>query len=129
MDSKKLQTIFNNHFEEFVTDVQKVFPDDVDLLTAKNSLLAIRKMNPRMIVQIWKKYINAHYKTEIEAGNLKFFLEKDYRTDIKDTGNAEMIAKSIDRLRGPIREMSEENQKKAMQYIQNLTKLADSITT
>ena len=45
-------TAFNDHFVEFVNDVQSVFPEDTDILTAKNSLLAIRKANPKMIVKI-----------------------------------------------------------------------------
>ena len=52
-----LLTAFNDHFVEFLTDIQRVFPDDVDVLTAKNALLAIRKTNPKMIVKIWTKFI------------------------------------------------------------------------
>ena len=51
-----LVTVFNDHFAEFVNDVQSVFPDDRDILTAKNALLAIRKANPRLLVKIWMKY-------------------------------------------------------------------------
>ena len=43
---------FNDHFVEFISDVQKVFPEDAGLLTAKNSLLMIRKANPKMIIKI-----------------------------------------------------------------------------
>jgi hypothetical protein len=34
---------------------------------------------------------------------------------------------SIDRLREPVRNMSQDNQAKVMKYIQNLTKLADLV--
>ena len=127
MDTKKLITIFNTHFVDFITEVQNVFPEDADLLAAKTSLLLIRKNNPKMLVTMWKKYINAKYKEEIFAGSLLFFIEKDYRVDLNESENSETIAKCIDRLRGPIREMSEENQKKSMKYIINLTKMADLI--
>jgi accessory colonization factor AcfC len=43
---------FNEHFVEFITDVQEVFPEDVDILSAKNSLLAIKKLNPKMIIKM-----------------------------------------------------------------------------
>ena len=66
-------TAFNDHFIDFVTDIQNVFPEDADILTAKNALLAIRKANPKMIVKIWNTYIVGKYRPEIEAGNIDLF--------------------------------------------------------
>jgi hypothetical protein len=42
--STNLVPVFNDHFAEFVNDIQSVFPDDPDLLTAKNSLIAIKQI-------------------------------------------------------------------------------------
>jgi hypothetical protein len=117
-------TVFNNHFIEFVNDVHCVFPDDIDILTTKNYLTAIRKANPKMIVKIWNVYIVSKYKSEIEAGNIEFFVNKDYSQDISTSNNSDKIMKSIDRLREPIKNMNQENQAKVMKYIQNLTKLS-----
>ena len=72
--SSNFVTIFNDHFNEFVNDIQSVFPDDTDILTAKNALLAIRKANPKLIVRIWLKYVYNPYKEQIESGNITFFL-------------------------------------------------------
>ena len=124
MSSSNLLTVFNDHFVEFVSDIQNVFPEDHDILVAKNSLLAIRKANPKMIVKIWKTFIVDKYQKEIESGNLDFFMEKDYSQDIAGTENSGKIMESINRLRGPIKQMSKENQQKTIKYIQNLTKLA-----
>ena len=52
-----LLSVFNDHFAEFVSDIQNVFPEDTDILTAKNALLAIRKANPKLLVRIWIKYV------------------------------------------------------------------------
>jgi hypothetical protein len=123
MSSSNLLSVFNDHFVEFVTDIQNVFPQDHDILMAKNSLLAIRKANPKMIVKIWKTYIVDKYQHEIESGNLDFFLKKDYSQDLASSENSGKIIESINRLREPIRQMSEENQQKTLKYIQNLTKL------
>jgi len=117
-------TIFNDHFNEFVNDIQSVFPDDADILTAKNALLAIRKANPKLIVRIWLKYVYNPYKEQIESGNITFFLVKDYANDLARNDNSDKIMESIDRLRSPIKNMSPENQAKTMKYIQNLSKLA-----
>jgi hypothetical protein len=116
---------FNDHFADFINDIQNVFPEDPDILTAKNALSAIRKANPKMIVKIWSNFIVGKYKKEIEEGNIEFFINKDYATDVSETQNSDKIMESIDRLRGPIRQMSKENQAKTMKYIQNLTKLSE----
>jgi len=118
-------TAFNDHFADFINDVQSVFPEDVDILTAKNALIAIRKANPRMIVKIWNSFIVSKYRSEIAEGNLEFFMNKDYSADVSNSQNSDKIMESIDRLREPIRNMGPENQAKVMKYIQNLTKLAE----
>ncbi len=117
-------TAFNDHFIEFINDVHLVFPEDADILSAKNALIAIRKANPKMIVKIWNAFIVGKYRSEIEAGNLDFFVNKDYSQDVSNAANSDKIMESIDRLRAPIKNMSPENQAKVMKYIQNLTKLA-----
>ena len=122
--SNNILTAFNDHFAEFVADVQIVFPEDTDILTAKNALLTIRKANPRMIVKIWNTFIVGKYKGEIEAGNIDFFINKDYSNDVLTSQHSDKIMESIDRLRKPIKQMTPEDQAKTMKYIQNLTKLS-----
>jgi hypothetical protein len=123
--SNNILTAFNDHFAEFVNDIQIVFPEDADILSAKNALLAVRKANPKMIVKIWNIFIVGKYKSEIEAGNLDFFINKDYSSDIASAENSDKIMESINRLRQPIKQMTTDNQAKVMRYIQNLTKLAE----
>lgn len=122
--ASNILSAFNDHFVEFVTDIQSVFPEDHDILVAKNSLLAIRKANPKMIVKIWNTYIVGKYKAEIEKGDITFFINKDYSQDLVYANNPDKIIESIDRLRMPIKSMNEVDQAKTMKYIQNLTKLA-----
>jgi hypothetical protein len=118
-------TAFNDHFVEFISDIQAVFPHDVDILSAKNSLLMIKKANPKMIIKIWKTHIVDKYMDQIEKGDISFFINKDYSGDLsKSYFSSNKIMEGIDRLRNPIREMTPENQKKTMKYIQNLTKLS-----
>ena len=119
-----LLKVFNDHFSDFVNDIHSVFPEDVDILTAKNALLAIRKANPKLIVKIWVNYVVTPYKLQIESGDINFFINKDYSNDLSVNENSDKIMESIDRLRNPVKQMSEENQAKTMKYIQNLSKLA-----
>ena len=122
--SNNILSAFNDHFFEVLNDVQNVFPDDPDILSAKNALTMIRKANPKMIVKIWKTFIADKYKDQIEANDISFFLTKDYSSDVSNAQNSDKIMESINRLREPIKNMGPENQAKVMKYIQNLTKLA-----
>ena len=117
-------TAFNDHFIDFVSDIQSVFPEDPDILATKTALTAVRKANPKMIVKIWNAYVVGKYKSEIEAGNIDFFINKDYASDVSVASNSDKIMESINRLREPIRQMTPESQAKTMKYIQNLTKLS-----
>jgi hypothetical protein len=121
-------TAFNDHFEEFVNDVHRVLPDDPDILTAKNSFLAARKANPKLIVKIWKLYVVSKYRAEIESGNIEFFINKDYKNDVSISPYSDKITESIDRLRDPVKKMNLDEQAKTMKYIQNFTKLSDLIS-
>ena len=94
------------------------------MLVAKNSLLTIRKANPKMIIKIWNTFVVGKYKKEIENGDLSFFINKDYSNDVSAADNSKKIMESIDRLREPVKLMTKENQDKTMKYIQNLTKIA-----
>jgi len=125
--SNNILTAFNDHFFEFVEDVQNVFPDDADILTAKNAFLLARKANPKIILKIWKMCVVDKYRTEIESGDIEFFINKDSQNDISSSPYSDKITEAIDRLRNPIKLMEKENQTKSMGYIQNLTKLSDML--
>jgi len=117
-------TGFNDHFSDFLTDVQMVFPDDADVRLAKNSLTMIRKVNPKTIIRYWYESIVSQYKAQIDEGNLEFFVTKDYTSEVSVSEHSEKIMNGINRMRDQIRIMDENNQKKSMKYIQNLTKLS-----
>jgi hypothetical protein len=122
--SSSLLAAFNDHFVEFVNDIHNAFPEDNDILLAKNAFSLIRKANPKLIIKIWKSHIVDKYSLQIEAGNIDFFILKDYSKDLANADNSGKIMEAIDRLRNPIKEMTKEDQAKTMKYIQNLTKLS-----
>ena len=124
MTTPTLLTAFNDHFMEFVNDIISVFPNDADILTAKNSFTLIRKANPKMIIKIWHKYVVEKYEEIIESGDISFFISKDYKDDLTNADNSEKITEAIDRLRNPVKLMTPEEQQKVIKYIQNLKKLS-----
>ena len=125
MNKTEILTAFNNHMGDFFNDVCLIFPDNSDLKLANTSLKTFRKVNPRLIISIWKEYIVDKYRSQIEAGNMNFFVERNYTTDFKDIGQGATILEKIDTLREPVRQMGEDNLKKTSDYVQNLTKICD----
>ena len=125
MNKSDILSGFNNHIIDFFGDVLTIFPNDNDIQVAHTSLFTIRKVNPKMIVTIWKKFIADKYLNEIEIGNIDFFTNRNYQDDLEDAENASTILSKIDTLREPVKQMSKDNQEKTIKYIQNLTKLCN----
>ena len=116
---------FNDHFMEMVEDIDRVFPDDTDISTVKNSFAELRKANPKMVIKVYKEQILDLYRNQIESGNIDFFIDKDYKSDLGNINDSEYILNKINILRDPVREMEKEDQDKVIKYIQNLSKLCD----
>jgi len=115
---------FNQHLVEFIDDIISVFPDNRSIKVTRTALQTWKRVNPRSIIEIWKTSITDKYKKEIEEGDYRFFIEKNYSEDISGCGNSSDILTAIEDLRKPISEMSKDSQNKAIKYIQNLTKLS-----
>ena len=125
MDKTTILKAFNNQFEEFLEDVEVLFPDNNDIKTTKTGLTMLRKANPKMIVSVWYRHICIKYEEEIEKENLEYFLTKDYSSDLNmDEGAANKVLDGIDKIREPLRHLDAENKKKAIQYLKNLNQLS-----
>ena len=124
MDKIEIVQAFNNHLDEFFNDIILVFPNDVEIKTAKIGISAIKSMNPSLIIKIWHKYISLPYKNEIENGDIDFFLNKDYTNDLSNSENTSLILNKIDMLRDLIKQLGDSNLIKAKNYVQNLSKIS-----
>lgn len=125
MNKSNVLSAFNNHLIELFKDINSIIQNNTDLMAAETALLAIKKANPRLLITVWKQSIVDKYKNNIVAGNLSFFLEKDYSDDIRDVDQSSIILEKINLLRKPVRELGDDNLNKTISYIQNLTKLCE----
>jgi len=115
---------FNTHFFDFLDDVASIIPNNEEILTTKVFFESIKKANPTVLIKCWYNYVYIPYKDIIDNGDIQYFLEKDYGQDVSTFSNSEEIIKGINKIREPIKNMTEINQKHSMQYIQNLSKLS-----
>mgnify|MGYP001233896955 FL=1 len=116
---------FNNHLLEFIDDLILIFPEDLDIMTSKTFIQGIIKVNPKMISKYYYENIALKYKTEIEQGDITFFINKDYNEDLAEDWKTNKIHSTMDRWRNVLRTTKDENKKKAMKYFQNLSKLSE----
>jgi len=123
MDQSHILKTFNDHFIEFIEDIIKVFPENSDLVSIKNSFISFRKINSKLVLGVFRTYVIDKYSGEIDSKNIDFFINKNYESDLQDNSSSSMIIEKIDKLRDPVREMSEDNQQKVLKYLQNLKKL------
>ena len=128
-DKSTILKAFNNHFFDFIDNVISVIDDNTELQYGKNSLLTIKKANPTLIVKMWYSRIYVPYKDFIEKGDIEFMLAKDYTTDTSDLPNAKKINDLIDKLRTPIRDMSDANKQHCVKFVQNLSQLSALYST
>jgi len=123
-DKKILLRTFNAHLFEFLDDIIRIFPDNLDIQTAKTSFSTIKQANPTIIIKTWVQYIYMPYKDTIDSGNMEFFLNKDYSSDLANVANAKEVLKIIDTLRSPMSNMTDQQKTFTMEYLQNLSKLS-----
>ena len=125
MNKAQILKGFNDHFMELVLDIERVFPDDNDISTVKNSFVELRKANPKLVIKVFKEQIYDIYNNQIEEGNIDFFINKNYQKDIGNIPESEYILNKINILRNPVRNMDKHDQDKVIKYMQNLSKLCN----
>jgi len=115
---------FNTLIIDFLDDIATVIPNNEDILTTKVFFENIKKANPTILIKCWVTHVYTPYKDAIDNGDLNYFLNKDYQQDVSVLKNSENIVKAINKIREPIKNMSEQNQQMSMQYIQQLSRLS-----
>ncbi len=115
---------FNKLFFEFLDDIITVYPDNVDMLTGRESFATIKKMNPTGIVKVWFSAVYGKYQAQIDSGDIEFFTEKDYSQDLSKVQNTRNILEIINSIREPIKNMDASSKEHVKKYIQDLSKLS-----
>jgi hypothetical protein len=129
MDKSMLMKTFNTMFFEFFDDIIGIYPENKTIRVAKEKFEVLKKLNPSLLIKYWKLNVYDLYKTQIDAGDIHFFIEKDYSNDIlaseSDKGFNDKILSMIEDVRATIRGMDETNREHSAKYIQNLSKLSE----
>ena len=123
-DKTTVMRAFNTHFFDFLDDVIRIYPENKEISSAKISFEIIQQGNPSAIIKVWYKFVYIPYQQVIDDGNINFFFEKDYGSDLSNVANSDKIMKIIEKVRQPLINMDPVNKDHAAKYVQNLSKLS-----
>lgn len=115
---------FNTQFGECLDDISNLYPENSKFKKYKRYVDSIKKMNPSLLIKVWKQYVSDKYESQIEEGDVDYFLNKDYKEDLTNVERSQAVEEIIDDIRDMIKDMSVENKAHSFKYIQNLNKLS-----
>jgi hypothetical protein len=115
---------FNEHFMEFINDICRLFPDNMDIKAARVSLNMIKTASSKTIIKSWKFYVVDKYSNQIDNADITFFTNKEFTKDLSALEKGDKIVESITYLSDTIKLMEKTDQDKTMKYLQNLKQLS-----
>jgi len=124
MNNSLVLSTFVKQIDEYLDDISKTYSVDSRFTRARLYLDGVKKSNPRLIITTWKTMVTDKYATQIEAGDIEYFLNKDF-TDEVPGSYTPTVDSVIQELRATVRRMSDENKAVSLKYIQNLCRLSN----
>jgi hypothetical protein len=80
---------------EFLSDIINIYPENSEIVQAKSMFETVKKANPSLLIKTWFKHVYLPYKDVIDSGNIAFFFEKDYSSDLINLNNSQKIIEII----------------------------------
>lgn len=111
---------FFNQYEDFLTQIKEVFPEDPDWKLYLSGLAIFRRTNPLIVVKKTWKYVS-QFEEVIQKRDEKFFMDMDYSTY---TEGEEPLEQTIDKLKGMWASLTPHNRKIVWDFVNNITTLA-----
>jgi hypothetical protein len=75
---------FNDQIEKLADMLIKKFPDNTELKVAKNSMMMLKSMNNKKLIELYADKVYKNYKQHIMDKNEEFFLTKDFVNDTQE---------------------------------------------
>ena len=113
---------FNNQLVLFIEDIANVLKPD-DAAEARKSSAALKltmRLSPTLAIKVWSGYAQ-QYAADIDSGDIQNFITRDYTQDLSNRDQSWLDA--CEKIRKCAIYLSQENQRKTMEYVQLLTRL------
>jgi hypothetical protein len=118
MDKSMIMRTFNKQLSDFVEEIVKLFPNQMDIQTAISSMEVVRGSNPSLLIKMWYQKIYSPYRQEIDSGNYEHFSHITFSQD-------DQISMIVEKIKTYVEMMSTENRQHTMKYVQILSKLSE----
>ena len=83
------------------------------------------RCNPTQVIYLWEYYVAKPYIDIINKGKLEYFENKDYTNDVRDLKeDAQYVLDSYNNIKKAISGLDKKIKKKAIGYVQRLSKLS-----
>ena len=109
-----VQEIFFTQFDEFLTALIEMYPDDTDFVLLQTSVNGFYYVTPKYVIQTFYDSIKP-YEEHVLAKNESFFLDNTFE---------EADMNILSKLQSYVRGMSPATKKHVWQYLHNLLRLA-----
>lgn len=116
---------FYNNFNDFVDQLIRVFPNDVDFPTYQAGMSLFKMTNPMLPITEFRRCV-LPFADQIAAKDEAFFLNYSY-DEFTSTDNT--LEPVIGKLKGMWSGLSESNRGHVWEYISLLSKIADRCAT
>ena len=112
---------FTDVVVRFADELIELYPDELQFKTGKSAIVLIKRTNPRLLVHIFKAYIDP-WREHIQKRDESFFMSKDYTKEAMEDENVLML---ISRLKDKWPNIGEKNQNAIWKYMDTLILLMD----
>jgi hypothetical protein len=127
-DKQFILKTFKNEFSEYFKFIKKNFKfEKSEIRYMENIINLFVKFNSVKLIQIWFTYFSIPYGNSILEGNLKYFIDKDYNSEIKlfeQEENLNYLLTVIEKTKKELLALDESLKKECVNHLQNLTKLS-----
>lgn len=124
MDKGTVYKGFNKLLFDFLDDLYTLYPESKEIAQAKKTFSIFKTANPTILIKTWHSKIYIMYQKEIDEGDISFFFDKDYSSDLKNVTGSDEIINMIENIRQPLKEMDTINKNHCSNYIIKLSKLS-----
>jgi hypothetical protein len=112
---------FSTLLLKFNDELIELFPEETEFNTLKTAIELVKKTNPRLMVEIFRSYIDL-WKTQILSRDESFFMANDYD---EITQGDDYFKTLIERLKKHWDTLSENNKNSIWKYLETLIKIAE----